>query len=89
MIANLRLGGDKKKHFIEEVEAIANLANFIYVRQRPLYGNGVPLLDVEHLIGTSHSSTPGAMTSSKLLQNPASNNSSKYMRNMAHQFLQL
>src|SRR6266446_4255745 len=51
LIANLRMGGKKKQHFIDEVEAIAGLANFVYVRQRRLYGNGVPLLDVEHLIG--------------------------------------
>jgi UTP--glucose-1-phosphate uridylyltransferase len=51
LIANLKLGGKPKEHLIEETNAIANLANFIYVRQRPLYGNGVPLLDVEHLIG--------------------------------------
>lgn len=51
LVANLKLGGEKKRHLIEEAEAIANLANFVYVRQRPLYGNGVPLLDVEHLIG--------------------------------------
>ncbi len=51
LIANLEMGGEKKKHLIEEVEAVANLANFVYVRQRRLYGNGVPLLDVEHLIG--------------------------------------
>lgn len=51
LIANLKLGGDKKKHLIEEVEAIAQLANFVYVRQRPVYGNGIPLLDVEHLVG--------------------------------------
>jgi UTP-glucose-1-phosphate uridylyltransferase len=23
----------------------------VYVRQRPVYGNGIPLLDVEHLVG--------------------------------------
>jgi UTP--glucose-1-phosphate uridylyltransferase len=51
LIANLRLGGPKKQHFIDEIEAIANLANFVFVRQRRMYGNGVPLLDVEHLIG--------------------------------------
>ena len=51
LIANLRMGGKKKQHFIDEVEAIAGLANFVYVRQRRLYGNGVPLLDVEHLVG--------------------------------------
>ncbi|HSW80093.1 MAG TPA: sugar phosphate nucleotidyltransferase [Candidatus Saccharimonadales bacterium] len=51
LIANLQMGGEKKRHFIEEVEDIADLANFVFVRQQKLYGNGVPLLDVEHLIG--------------------------------------
>lgn len=51
LIANLRLGGEKKLPLIEEVEAIAEMANFIYVRQKGPYGNGTPLLNVEHLIG--------------------------------------
>ena len=51
LIANLQMGGDKKKHLIEQTEAIADLANFVFVRQRRMYGNGVPLLDAEHLIG--------------------------------------
>ncbi len=51
LIANLQQGGDKKKPLIDEVEAIADLANFVYVRQRRMYGNGVPLLDVAHLVG--------------------------------------
>ncbi len=51
LVGNLKLGGEKKAHLIREVEAIADLANFVYVRQRPIYGNGIPLLDVEHLIG--------------------------------------
>ncbi|HSW66397.1 MAG TPA: UTP--glucose-1-phosphate uridylyltransferase [Bacillota bacterium] len=50
LLANLHMGGDKKKHLIAQIEEIANMANFVYVRQRRLYGNGVPLLDVEHLI---------------------------------------
>ena len=51
LIANLQMGGEKKKHLIEEIEAIASLANFAFVRQRRMYGNGVPLLDIEHLVG--------------------------------------
>jgi UTP--glucose-1-phosphate uridylyltransferase len=55
LIANLRLGGPKKEPLIKEIEAIADMANFAYVRQQGLngriYGNGVPLLDVEHLVG--------------------------------------
>src|SRR5215469_5609122 len=45
LMANLKLGGPKKQPYIDEIEAIANLANFVYVRQRRMYGNGVPLLD--------------------------------------------
>ena len=51
LVANLKMGGEKKQHFIDEIESIAEMANFVYVRQRRQYGNGVPLLDVEHLIG--------------------------------------
>jgi len=51
LIANLQMGGEKKKHLIDEIQAIAGLANFIFVRQRRMYGNGVPLLDVAHLVG--------------------------------------
>lgn len=51
LLANLRAGGEKKKHLIEQVEAIAGLANFIYVRQKGPYGNAAPLLSAAHLIG--------------------------------------
>lgn len=51
LIANLKMGGDKKRPLLEETEAIADMANFIYVRQKGPYGNGTPLLNVEHLIG--------------------------------------
>src|SRR6478609_9170167 len=44
LLANLRAGGEKKKHYIEQVEKIANLANFVYVRQKGPYGNATPLL---------------------------------------------
>ena len=33
LLANLRAGGEKKKHYIDEIEAVSNLANFIYIRQ--------------------------------------------------------
>lgn len=51
LVANLKLGGEKKRHLIEEAERISEMANFIYVRQKGPYGNGTPLLNVEHLIG--------------------------------------
>lgn len=51
LIANLRAGGAKKAHLLEEIERIASMANFVYVRQKGPYGNGTPLLNVEHLVG--------------------------------------
>lgn len=46
---NLEYGN--KLGLLEEVENIAGLANFAYVRQKGVYGNATPLLNVEHLIG--------------------------------------
>ena len=51
LIENLKMGGDKKAHLLEEVENISKMANFIYVRQKGPYGNGTPLMNVRHLIG--------------------------------------
>ncbi len=51
LVANLRAGGEKKKPLLNMIEAIANMANFVYVRQKGPYGNGTPLLNAEHLIG--------------------------------------
>lgn len=51
IIENLRAGGEKKKHLLDEVEKISELANFIYVRQKGPYGNGTPLLNVQHIVG--------------------------------------
>ncbi len=51
LIENLKLGGEKKKHYLDEVQAIGNMANFIYVRQKGPYGNGTPLMNVRHIIG--------------------------------------
>ncbi len=51
LLVNLRSGGEKKKPFIDLIENIANLANFVYVRQKGPYGNAAPLLSVAHLIG--------------------------------------
>lgn len=50
LLANLRAGGAKKKHFIREVEAVANMANFAYVRQKGPYGTATPLACAAHLI---------------------------------------
>lgn len=51
LVSNLQAGGAKKEPLLKEVEAIANLANFIYVRQKGPYGNATPLADAAHLIG--------------------------------------
>ncbi|MDP4010932.1 MAG: sugar phosphate nucleotidyltransferase [Candidatus Roizmanbacteria bacterium] len=51
LVENLKRGGDAKKHYLDEVQAISEMANFIYVRQKGPYGNGTPLLNVRHLIG--------------------------------------
>lgn len=40
-----------KKELLDEVEGIANLANFAYTRQKGPVGNGTPLLNAAHLIG--------------------------------------
>lgn len=41
-----------KEKELEEIRRIAGMANFIYVRQKgKYYGNGVPVLNAEHLIG--------------------------------------
>jgi len=41
----------KKEDKLSEVRKIAELANFIYIRQKGPYGNGTPVLNVKHLIG--------------------------------------
>jgi len=51
LIENLVKGGEKKKLLLDEVEKISKMANFIYVRQKGPYGNGTPLINVQHLIG--------------------------------------
>src|SRR5262249_4007571 len=51
LLNNLRAGGPSKKQHIEELEQLANIANFAYVRQKGPYGTASPLMDVTHLIG--------------------------------------
>jgi UTP--glucose-1-phosphate uridylyltransferase len=55
LLANLRAGGPKKQHFIDEMEDLSNLANFIYVRQKGPYGNATPLMSAAHLISKDES----------------------------------
>jgi len=51
LLANLRAGGEKKQHLIDELNDLSNLANFIYIRQKGPYGNATPLTSAAHLIG--------------------------------------
>ena len=51
LLANLRAGGEKKLPLITEIETVANLANFVYIRQKGPYGNATPLACAAHLIG--------------------------------------
>jgi UTP--glucose-1-phosphate uridylyltransferase len=51
LLTNLRAGGAKKQHFIDELNRLADLANFVYLRQKGPYGNATPLMSAAHLIG--------------------------------------
>jgi UTP--glucose-1-phosphate uridylyltransferase len=46
--AKLRLDG--KGELADRMEAVAELANFIYLRQKGLYGNATPVLNAAHLL---------------------------------------
>ena len=50
LLSNLVAGGEKKKPYIDLVNRIADMANFVYVRQKGPYGNATPLLSAAHLI---------------------------------------
>jgi UTP--glucose-1-phosphate uridylyltransferase len=51
LLANLRAGGPKKQPYIDEIESIAGLANFVYIRQKGPYGTATPIMNAAHLIG--------------------------------------
>lgn len=48
LISDLKKAGKEK--VAEEIKKIADLANFVYVRQWPQYGNGVPILSAASLV---------------------------------------
>lgn len=45
---DLRKNGKEDRY--QQVHRISELANFVYVRQKPIYGNGVPVLSVASLV---------------------------------------
>lgn len=51
LLVNLRAGGPKKQHYIDEIEAIAGMANFVYIRQKGPYGTATPIMNAAPLIG--------------------------------------
>jgi UTP--glucose-1-phosphate uridylyltransferase len=50
LLANLRAGGESKAPMIDMLGDVANLANFIYVRQKGPYGNATPILSAAHIL---------------------------------------
>lgn len=53
LINSLSGAGEEKEQLLAELQRIANLANFVYIRQKGGQGNAVPLLNAEHLIGAN------------------------------------
>ncbi len=51
LLINLRAGGPKKQPYIDEIESVANLANFVYIRQKGPYGTATPIMNAAHLLG--------------------------------------
>ena len=51
LVNNLKAGGESKAPLLEEVRNIADMANFIYVRQKGPYGLATPIMSAAHLIG--------------------------------------
>ncbi|MDO8570580.1 MAG: UTP--glucose-1-phosphate uridylyltransferase [Candidatus Daviesbacteria bacterium] len=49
LVQNLKNGN--KTELLEEINKIAEIANFIYIRQKGPYGNGTPILNGEPIIG--------------------------------------
>lgn len=45
-----RLVESGKVEIAQELKKIADMANFIYVRQKGMYGNGTPILNAAHLV---------------------------------------
>ncbi|MDB5184601.1 MAG: Nucleotidyl transferase [Candidatus Saccharibacteria bacterium] len=51
LVANLLAGGPKKQPYLDQINEIANLANFAFVRQKGPYGSATPIMNAAHLIG--------------------------------------
>ena len=54
-VANLSEGGEKKQPFIDLLNEVSDMANFVYIRQKGPYGNATPLACAAHLINDDES----------------------------------
>ena len=48
LVKNLEIG--KKYQLLEQINAISEMANFIYIRQKGPYGNATPIKSAQHLL---------------------------------------
>lgn len=55
LVENLKAGGAKKQPLLDDVRRIADMANFVYIRQKGPYGNATPLACARHLIDDDES----------------------------------
>ncbi|MEO8691693.1 MAG: sugar phosphate nucleotidyltransferase [Candidatus Saccharimonas sp.] len=53
LLVNLRAGGPKKQHYIDDLMHLSGLARFVYIRQKGPYGNATPLSNARHLLGNA------------------------------------
>jgi UTP--glucose-1-phosphate uridylyltransferase len=51
LVNNLKAGGEAKEPLLKEISDIAEMANFVYIRQKGPYGLATPILSAAHLIG--------------------------------------
>ncbi len=51
LVELLESAGEEKKHLLEEVKRISEMANFIYIRQKGGYGNATPVKNAKSIIG--------------------------------------
>ncbi len=48
LIQNLKAGG--KEELVKKIQRLSEMANFIYIRQKGMYGNGTPVLSAEPVV---------------------------------------
>src|SRR5206468_4255296 len=51
LLNNLRAGGASKEAYIKEINRIADMANFVYIRQKGPYGTATPIMNAAPFIG--------------------------------------